>query len=132
VLLARLSEWYKQEIIKQNQGYILRELSGYGNQLIIGINQRLSLLDALLAFIQIHKAAEIPQDEFNFFASGLYAGFQGYIYPLAGNEKAIGHNLIEDPLPLVRFDVQRTIQSQQITLSRPYELLQGGLGLVDR
>lgn len=145
LILARLSNWYKQEIIKQNQAYILTQLSGYSNQLMIAINHRFSLLDALRAFIKIHESAKISQDEFNLFASGLYAGVPGirnfsiapkgvqrYIYPLAGNEKAMGHNLIEDPRPLVRLDVQRTIQSQQITLSGPYELRQGGLGLVAR
>jgi signal transduction histidine kinase len=144
-LLARLSDWYKQEIIKQNQAYILTQLSAYGNQLMIAINHRFSLLDALRAFIKIQESAKISQDEFNLFASGLYAGVPGirnfsiapkgvqrYIYPLAGNEKAIGHNLIDDPRPLVRLDVQRTIESQQLTLSGPYELLQGGLGLVAR
>jgi signal transduction histidine kinase len=145
LLLARLSDWYKQEIIKQNQAYILTQLSEYSNQLMIAINHRFSLLDALRAFIKIQESAKISQDEFNLFASGLYAGVPGirnfsiapqgvqrYIYPLAGNEKAIGHNLIEDPRPLVRLDVQRTIESQQITLSGPYELRQGGLGLVAR
>jgi signal transduction histidine kinase len=145
LLLARLSNWYKQEILKQNQAYILTQLSGYSNQLMIAINHRFSLLDALRAFIKINESAKISQDEFNLFASGLYAGVPGirnfsiapkgvqrYIYPLAGNEKAIGHNLIADPRPLVRLDVQRTVESQQITLSGPYELRQGGLGLVAR
>lgn len=145
LLLSRLSDWYKQEILKQNQAYILTQLSGYSNQLMIAINHRFSLLDALRAFIKINESAKISQDEFNLFASGLYAGVPGirnfsiapkgvqrYIYPLAGNEKAIGHNLIEDPRHLVRLDVQRTVESQQITLSGPYELRQGGLGLVAR
>jgi sensor domain CHASE-containing protein len=57
------------------------------------------------------------------------------IFPQAGNE-AVAYvsldNLLNDPRPAVRADVAKTIQSKKIILSEPYQLLQGGLGLVAR
>ena len=55
-----------------------------------------------------------------------------YVFPIKGNEKVMGHDLINDKRPSVRSDVQRTIQTRKVVLSGPYELRQGGLGLVAR
>ncbi|MBT1077037.1 CHASE domain-containing protein [Geobacter grbiciae] len=58
------------------------------------------------------------------------AGVITTIYPLAGNEKAIGHDLLNDPLR--RVEAQRAIESRQMTLAGPFELRQGGVGAVGR
>ncbi|ABB32979.1 histidine kinase A domain protein [Geobacter metallireducens RCH3] len=58
------------------------------------------------------------------------AGVMTTIYPLAGNEKAIGHDLLSDPLR--RTEAQRAIESRQMTLAGPFELRQGGVGAVGR
>ena len=88
------------------------------------------------------------RSKFTPFASGLYAGKQDIraiqvfpeegavlVYPIEGNEATIGRtldDLINDERPDVRADVQRTIQTRQIAISGPYELRQGGLGMVAR
>lgn len=50
------------------------------------------------------------------------------IYPLSGNEKAIGLNLLEDPQR--RTTTLKTIEARQLTLNGPFLLKQGGIGMV--
>lgn len=52
------------------------------------------------------------------------------IVPLAGNEKAIGHNLLADPARNKEAFLAR--DTGKLTLAGPFELLQGGLGAVGR
>ncbi|OXY80486.1 bifunctional diguanylate cyclase/phosphodiesterase [Oceanimonas doudoroffii] len=57
-------------------------------------------------------------------------GITERIYPLAGNEKGIGHNLL-------RHDVRRkeaiqAIESKKLTLAGPFMLVQGRMGMVGR
>ena len=57
-------------------------------------------------------------------------GITRYIVPLAGNEKAVGNNL------LVRNDRNReallAVESRKLTLAGPFDLRQGGTGLAGR
>ena len=57
-------------------------------------------------------------------------GIVSKIYPLAGNEKAIGHDLLNDPAR--RADAIETIKSRKLTLAGPFELLQGGVAVIGR
>jgi len=59
-------------------------------------------------------------------------GVQTYVYPVEGNEGVLGHDLMADARAEVRADVARAIETGTIALSGPYELRQGGLGLVVR
>ncbi len=52
------------------------------------------------------------------------------IYPLEGNEKAIGHNLLKDPNR--RTEALKTINSKELTLAGPFELIQGGQAVIGR
>jgi two-component system, cell cycle sensor histidine kinase and response regulator CckA len=52
------------------------------------------------------------------------------IYPLVGNEPAMGHDLLRDPDR--RFQARAAIDSRQLTVAGPFELRQGGVGLVGR
>jgi signal transduction histidine kinase len=88
------------------------------------------------------------EDDFQIFASGIRSGneeirvvqiFQKdhpvYIYPLDTNEVTEGRSLddlINDERANVHQDVQRTLETKEITLSQPYELRQGGTGIVAR
>ncbi len=51
-------------------------------------------------------------------------------YPLAGNEAAIGHDLLKDPAR--RTEVQEAISTNQIVLAGPVNMRQGGVGLFAR
>ncbi|NJD34860.1 MAG: EAL domain-containing protein [Betaproteobacteria bacterium] len=52
------------------------------------------------------------------------------IVPLAGNEKAIGHNLLQDPARNKEAFLAR--DTGKLTLAGPFNLIQGGLGAVGR
>ena len=135
-----------------------RELAAYRSQMLSGatscgtglseaVNRRLALLRGLRAGVEttLETGRQQSGRDFELFAGGLYAGTPGIrnlytapggvilrVYPLQGNEVVPGRNLIDDERPDVRADVQRAIESRQVVLSGPYELRQGGLGLVAR
>jgi two-component system cell cycle sensor histidine kinase/response regulator CckA len=52
------------------------------------------------------------------------------VYPLAGNEAVIGRDLLHDADR--RFDAGEAIRSRRLVVSGPFELRQGGMGLVGR
>jgi sensor domain CHASE-containing protein len=57
-------------------------------------------------------------------------GIVSTIYPLSGNEEAIGHDLLNDPAR--RTEALKTIASRQLTLAGPFELVQGGGAVIGR
>ncbi|EHS1185807.1 EAL domain-containing protein [Vibrio vulnificus] len=52
------------------------------------------------------------------------------IYPLAGNEKAIGHNLLKDDAR--KKEALNAVESGKLTLAGPFTLKQGGVGMIAR
>lgn len=52
------------------------------------------------------------------------------IYPLKGNEQAIGHDLLNDPKR--RTETLKTIESRKLTLAGPFDLIQGGTAVIGR
>lgn len=57
-------------------------------------------------------------------------GIVSKIYPLEGNESAIGHNLFMDPNRY--HEAVQTRNSGILTIGGPYELSQGGVGIIGR
>lgn len=57
-------------------------------------------------------------------------GIVSYVYPIAGNESAVGHNILEDPERSL--ESRMTKDSRVLTLAGPYELRQGGFGIIGR
>lgn len=57
-------------------------------------------------------------------------GIVRQIYPLKGNEKAIGHNLLTDPKR--RTEALRAIKTRELTLAGPVRLIQGGDAVIGR
>lgn len=140
-----IDSFYKTHLFhEQNfrvEDELIRKVTVLGN----AIQKRFALLEGLYAFVLANPNPEQLEAKFSVFASALQTGTPGirnfglspgginaYVFPLKGNENAIGHSLIDDYRPNVKADVQRAIESQKITLSGPYQLRQGGLGLVAR
>ncbi len=57
-------------------------------------------------------------------------GIISKIYPLKGHQKALGHNILVDDIR--KEDASLAISTKQLTLSGPFELIQGGIALVGR
>lgn len=81
--------------------------------------------------------------DFNFFAREIYRSLGGItnlqlapdgvvrqIYPLAGHEKAIGHDLLVDDAR--RKEAHLALKKEALTLAGPFELVQGGVAIVGR
>ena len=138
---------YRQRVEAQ----VLSDVGGTRARLESALANRLSLVDSAAALTFAHEGD--VESEFERFAVGLagshrsYTGRAGsdpalrslqlapagvvtYVWPLEGNEGAVGHDLIADPVrgPAV----VRAIEERRFVLAGPFELLQGGSGLVGR
>lgn len=52
------------------------------------------------------------------------------VVPLAGNERVVGFNPLNDPQQ--HFEAQRAVDKRSLTLTGPFSLVQGGFGVVGR
>ena len=81
----------------------------------------------------------------NKFVSGLYDNNAGvrnvaiapnnvmeFVYPYEENKAVLGYDPTQDERSSVRQEIQRAIVTREIVLSFPYELIQGGQGLIAR
>ncbi|MEO8252983.1 MAG: PAS domain S-box protein [Flavobacterium sp.] len=57
-------------------------------------------------------------------------GVIGYTYPLKGNENSIGINILKDKK--YKFETLKTIESRKMYFAGPFELRQGGIGILGR
>lgn len=117
----------------------------YGTSIDLAINEQFLILNSIEALTMLNFETNHLDKEFNIFATHLLsnhrsiknvsiapAGIQQYVYPLEGNEGVIGHDLINDERENVRVDVNRTIETKIPSISGPYNLRQGGYGLIVR
>lgn len=136
---------YESYLLNEQNLRIEQQLIQKANILSNSIQKRFALLEGLHAFVLANPNQDQLDSKFSTFASALQTGVAGirnfglapdginaYVYPLVNNEKVIGHSLINDNRPLVKVDVLRALSTKAITLSGPYLLRQGGLGLVAR
>ncbi|WP_426415727.1 bifunctional diguanylate cyclase/phosphodiesterase [Aestuariirhabdus sp. LZHN29] len=52
------------------------------------------------------------------------------VYPLAGNERALGHDILNDDSR--RQQARKAIDTRSLTLAGPFELVQGGIAVIGR
>lgn len=142
---GQISRHYGTMFLDEKRQRIKGELGVYGNSLTITLNSYFSLLEGIDGFVWAENDSPAIHIEsvFNDMAAVFYKstsgirnfsvapnGVQTYVYPREGNENVFGHDLLNDERPDVRADIERAIQTREIALSGPYELRQGGLGLV--
>ncbi len=114
-------------------------------ELHLTIDEQFMLMDSVESFLRINVENPNLGDRFNKFVKLLYEknedvknisiapeGVQAFVYPIKGNEMVIGHDLLNDERENVRKDVWRTIENRMPAVSGPYELRQGGIGLITR
>ena len=106
------------------------------------INSMFHKTDVLAAAVKMENG-DVSEETFNMLARLVYqkdSGIRGiqympgaivtYSYPVEGNEGVMGKNFLE--IPERRKDVMLAIDTKSIALSGPYNLIQGGLGVVAR
>lgn len=145
VIWTQVNFWYEQDLIHDLRSEEENTLILQANALSMGVNKRVVLLDSLASFTQLHNTCESMEEHFFDYAEVLYTGpggirnfaiapggVQQYVYPPEEAANVKGHDLINDSREDVRNDVELAISSGKVILSGPYELRQGGLGLVAR
>ncbi len=123
---------------------VTQNLAPYVNGLTASVNTRFAMLAVLHEFVTVSLPEGPGQARFDAFAAGLTARARGiravqvapggvftFVYPAAGNIPP-GRNLFDDERPEVQADLTRALESGGIIISGPYELTQGGLGMVGR
>lgn len=138
-------QWYQERLLVEQRAEAVSEVSARGSALSSGLNRRLARLQGLHAFVQTEGSDPDFAEKFEQFAADLYAGSRGirnlavapegeirYVYPLQGNEAVLGYQPLSDPRPEVVADIRRAITTEQVIISGPIELVQGGLGLIAR
>jgi PAS domain S-box-containing protein len=137
------SRWFERYLVGKQRMFAVTLLSAKGYALSAAIDRRFALMEGLHAFTEANSSAADFGRRFDAYAAGLHAGARDirlfaiapggvirYIYPVQGNERAIGLDLFRDSH--TREDALRTLRNRGTTLSSPYELRQQGLGIVAR
>jgi sensor domain CHASE-containing protein len=120
---------------------VQNELARLRDSLEGNLNSDIQLVRGLISLIAL--VPDINQDRLNVAAKPLFSGRSQLrnlavapgmvirmVYPLQGNERAIG--LDYRTVPDQYLAVERARQSRQIVLAGPLKLVQGGIGLVAR
>lgn len=115
------------------------------SELQSNVEKSMTFIYGLEGFTYSMLNVELNQDMFDEFASRAQMhdayiknfsiapdAIQKYVYPLEGNEVTLGHNLLTDTRENVVNDVMKAFNTRQMVISGPYELRQGGLGMVIR
>ena len=143
ILSATLAGFHLYIVIEKQQVKDVQQVSTiYSERTENVINSIFHKTDVLAAVVKMNNG-DIKEDTFNTVAKLVYeenSGIRGiqympgavvtYSYPLEGNEAVMGKNFLE--IPDRKKDVLLAIDTKSIALSGPYELIQGGLGVVAR
>ncbi|MDK2831199.1 MAG: hypothetical protein PWQ75_951 [Methanolobus sp.] len=145
IVWAQFCHWYEQDLYSEIRAEETKTLILQADSLSISVNKRISLLEGLASFTQVHNSCDSLEKHFTTYIEGFYfvsggirnfavapGGIQTYIYPESEAGSMLGHDLINDSRENVRKDVNLTISTGDLMLSGPYELRQGGFGLVAR
>lgn len=149
-LAWRIDLWIDNRLYEKALTNLSAQVASYGDSVTQTFNQRVILVKGLSAFV-VANAPSSPAEEplfaekFAIFADALYRSTDGirnialapggvvtYVYPYEENKSVIGYEPARDQRPYVRAEVQRAIDTGDIVLSLPYELVQGGTGIVIR
>jgi PAS domain S-box-containing protein len=141
VVTFKLDRMEREYLSQRNHADALNQLSLVRAHLESALNSRLFLTRGLVAFVT--NQPEVKGGEFRSFAGELVKQQPGirsiqlaqnsvvsHIYPLPGNEKALGLKLLE--LATSKDAAQRAINSHQTVVNGPFELVQGGKAIVSR
>jgi signal transduction histidine kinase/sensor domain CHASE-containing protein len=139
------ASWYERQLIAEKRTEAALEVSLRGNVLSSILNRRFARLQGLYAFAQADPDREILAETFEDFASALYldstgirnmaiapGGVMQNVYPIIGNESVIGYAPLDDPRPQIRADTLLAIETGEIIISGPVDLVQGGSGIILR
>ncbi|WP_373231490.1 EAL domain-containing protein [Cohnella sp.] len=138
---------YQKKLLDEIYRNASIELSANASALTTAIESRLLLSSGLRAFVstEVSEHHTLSQPQFEAFASNFMQKINGvrnlsvypkgiatYVYPLKGNEAIVGLNLLTHPDSKIRLNAERTMLTSSVTILGPFELSQGGLGILSR
>ncbi|ANC93066.2 histidine kinase [Azospirillum humicireducens] len=136
---------YIRVLVAEHRANAALTASSMASTLSSALNERLALVRGLTAFVEVAAAAGSLTEQFPRYAEGLRRSVVGVrnvsaapgfvvriVYPVEGNEKVLGNDLLKDARPGFAETVQRAIVSRDVTVHGPITLLQGGQGLIAR
>lgn len=144
------TRWYHSYLSEVESSKVRTELEIFTSDLSSIIYSRENLLNALSSYVETDiinrgDSSFYSQRRADTFLAGLYSSTQDIrnfaiapqgkitmVHPELGNEEALGHDLLNDERSGVKDVSLRAINSRMIVHSEPYELRQGGLGVVLR
>ncbi|MFZ1730896.1 MAG: ATP-binding protein [Bacteroidota bacterium] len=134
-------KWAESRVRTTVDEQLLQQSVILGNAL----NSKISLLYGLRSYIETNPSDGVRNAEFQNIASTLRGssasiralqlvedGIITHVYPLQGNEAALGLDVLNDPRPAVATSVRRAYQTNIVTINGPLELKQGGKAIVAR
>ncbi len=111
------------------------------SKLECGVGRRMALAEGLVAYVCTRP--DVNQKEFEAFAGNLIAADTviasvdlaknnviGYVFPLAGNEKAVGFDILKDKVQ--RGPAEKAIVTRKPVVAGPVNLVQGGTLFIGR
>lgn len=126
--------------IKLKKERAVSDISSQGSKAQFIIQSTLKKLDTLNVFVQVsegnllhfEKTAQLVLEDEKVRNIALAPdGIMTYIYPLEGNEAALGLNLFSDE-NASSYEAMQSLKTKSLTISGPYELVQGGEAITGR
>ncbi|WP_170305623.1 response regulator [Pseudoduganella ginsengisoli] len=131
----------RERFLQDQRAAVQSKVGGIRAELEKTLNQRLHLVRGLAAFAR--SQPKIDRQAFEVYARELLGSQAGimslqlapggvisYLYPLAGNEGAQGHDLLRDQR--ARSVILEMLETREFRLAGPMPLRQGGVGLIGR
>ena len=145
LLAVGIERWTRSAAVASIRQQVLREALPTAHALETSINRRMALLDGVASFLHVNWGRPTLERDFAAFGDRILTRVQGVrsiqylvdgkirqVVPLAGNQAALGRDVLRDPRPEFGGDLRRAMESSGIVLSGPLELYQGGRGLIGR
>ncbi len=145
ILWWQAGSWYHHQLLREQRSQLAADISLRGNALSSALNRRFARLEGLHAFVMSELGADDFDQKFESFAADLYEFSRGvlnfavapegviqFIYPPEGNEAIQGYDPLSDPRSVIRQKMHRMIETGEIVVTGPVDLLQGGVGVIGR
>ncbi len=147
VLIEVVTSAYTDRLLDEVHESAEIEMKAQAVTLTSMIENRFLLSDGLRAFVlsQLSDSSAVDPSAFAIFSSqfmendsgirnlSIYPdGIASLVYPIDDNDEILGMNLFVHADADVRDNAYRTLSSQAITILGPFELTQGGMGMLSR
>lgn len=135
-LIEHLDQQRKQQRILQ----LSEQTRAYANAIEQELSKTASAAYAAAAWVKLQQGdisnfEQYAEEIFPFYPhltaiSVAPAGIVSAVYPNAGNQNLLGHNIFDDPIQ--NLAATEIVKSRKLHITGPYQLVQGGKGVVAR